>query len=232
LKLLTNDEYTRLITAAKTIEGGGSGGLSVFKGRGIAGTSAELLPRRGGVKVSRLIWVKITGNETGGGKYTGKSYTHDGTTDVAGTGNLAESELGTLASTVDCRIVNYAEVGAATHDLEAGDVVLCHWYRTNSDGIKVCSVNAGEGVQDFRYNTSIHNLQATYARSPVEADWANRVQFDPCNTTPTFTRVGSTGFTGVSRVLREITSVSAGEGPTLVESRRRFTGKASGRYDI
>jgi hypothetical protein len=94
----------------------------------------------------RLIWVKITGNETGGGKYQGKSYTHDGTTDVAATGNVAESELGTVASTVDCRVLNYAEEGETTHDLTAGtpenDTFLCHWYRTNSDGIKVCAVVA------------------------------------------------------------------------------------------
>jgi hypothetical protein len=94
----------------------------------------------------RLIWVKITANETGGGKYQGKSYTHDGTTDVAATGNVAESELGTVASTVDCRVLNYAEEGETTHDLTAGtpenDTFLCHWYRTNSDGIKVCAVVA------------------------------------------------------------------------------------------
>lgn len=146
MKLLTNEEYERLITAAKTIEGGGSGGLSLFKGKGVAGTSSELLPRRDGTKVSRLIWVKITGNETGGGKYQGKSYTHDGTTDVAATGNVAESELGTLASAVDCRVLNFAEEGETTHDLTAGtpeiDTFLCHWFRTNSDGIKVCAVVA------------------------------------------------------------------------------------------
>jgi hypothetical protein len=94
----------------------------------------------------RLIWVKITANETGGGKYQGKSYTHDGTTDVAATGNVAESELGTVASAVDCRVLNYAEEGETTHDLTAGtpenDTFLCHWYRTNSDGIKVCAVVA------------------------------------------------------------------------------------------
>jgi hypothetical protein len=94
----------------------------------------------------RLIWVKITGNETGGGKYQGKSYAHDGTTDVAATGNVAESELGTVATDVDCRVLNYAEEGETTHDLTAGtpenDTFLCHWYRTNSDGIKVCAVVA------------------------------------------------------------------------------------------
>jgi hypothetical protein len=101
---------------------------------------------QGGPAGKRLIWVKITANETGGGKYQGKSYTHDGTTDVAATGNVAESELGTVSSTVDCRVLNYAEEGETTHDLTAGtpenDTFLCHWYRTNSDGIKVCAVVA------------------------------------------------------------------------------------------
>lgn len=94
----------------------------------------------------RLLWVKITGDETGGGKYQGKSYTHDGTTDVAATGNVAESELGTLSDTVDCRVLNLAEESETTHDLTAGtpeiDTFLCHWFRTNSDGIKVCAVVA------------------------------------------------------------------------------------------
>lgn len=94
----------------------------------------------------KFLWVKITGNETGGGKYQGKSYTHDGTSDVAATGNLAESELGTLASAVDCRVLNFAEEGQSTHDLTSGtpkvDTFLCHWFRTNSDGIKVCAVVA------------------------------------------------------------------------------------------
>lgn len=94
----------------------------------------------------RLLWVKITGNETGGGKYQGKSYTHDGSSDVSASGNVSESELGTLASSVDCRVLNFAEKGASTHDLTAGtpaiDTFLCHWYRTNSDGIKVCAVVA------------------------------------------------------------------------------------------
>lgn len=101
-----------------------------------------LVPLDGG----KLIWVKIVGNETGGGKYTGKSYTHDGTSDVSASGNLAESELGTLSSTVDCRVLNFAEEGQSTHDLTSGtpavDTFLCHWFRTNSDGIKVCAVVA------------------------------------------------------------------------------------------
>lgn len=86
-------------------------------------------------------------------------------------------------------------------------------------------------MAELQYNTSLHNLQIAFT-AKSGATFYNRVQFDPCNTTPTFTRVGSTGFTGASRVLREITSVSAGEGPALVETRRRFTGKASGRYEV
>lgn len=85
-------------------------------------------------------------------------------------------------------------------------------------------------VAELRYDTTIHNLQVAFSAKP--GTFYNRVQFDPCNTTPTFTRVGGVGTTGVSRELREIVSVSAGEGPQLVTTRRRFTGKASGRYDV
>lgn len=112
----------------------------------IAGVGTSVAERPEQVSVFPLLWVKITANETGGGKYQGKSYTHDGTTDVAATGNVAESELGTLSDEVDCRVLNFAEEGESTHDLTAGtpeiDTFLCHWFRTNSDGIKVCAVVA------------------------------------------------------------------------------------------
>lgn len=144
--LLTDAEYAAFLRIVATLEGGGSGGVSVVPGYGFAHQVFELV--KGGRQRAgkRLIWVKITANETGGGKYQGKSYTHDGTADVAATGNVAESELGTVSATVDCRVLNFAEEGETTHDLTAGtvenDTFLCHWYRTNSDGIKVCAVVA------------------------------------------------------------------------------------------
>lgn len=94
-----------------------------------------------------LIWVKITGNETGGGKYQGKSYKNTATTVAAATGNVSESELGTLSPTVDCRVLNFAEEGETTHDLTAGtpeiDTFLCDWFQTEATtGLKICAVVA------------------------------------------------------------------------------------------
>lgn len=132
---------------AKKLDGvRGSGVVRNDKDSLVIGTPPPSNKRDSDRPAKEFVWVKITGNETGGGKYQGKSYTHDGTTDIAATGNLAESELGTLAAAVDCRVLNYAEEGETTHDLTAGtpeiDTFLCHWFRTNSDGIKVCAVVA------------------------------------------------------------------------------------------
>lgn len=94
----------------------------------------------------RLIWVKITGNATGGGKYTGKSRIAGPSSDVSASSSVAESDLGTFAPSNDCLVLNFAEEGESTHDLTAGtpkiDTFLCHWFRTNSDDKKVCAVVA------------------------------------------------------------------------------------------
>lgn len=87
-------------------------------------------------------------------------------------------------------------------------------------------------LAEIQYSTSQHNLQVAFT-DKLDATFYNRVQFDPCTTTPAFTRVGSgDALTGGTRALREITSVSAGEGPALVETRRRFTGRTNGRYEV
>lgn len=90
-------------------------------------------------------------------------------------------------------------------------------------------------LAEIQYSTAIHNLQVAFT-AKTGATFYNRVQFDPCNTTPSFTRIGAGGFTGASRVLRELVSVSgAGEGGSdLITARRRFTGRANGngRYEL
>jgi hypothetical protein len=138
------DEIARL---ARKIDGAnGSSVLRNDKNSLVIGIASTAQTRTKIPPFAKLLWVKITGNATGGGKYNGKSYTHDGTSDVAATGNVSESELGTLASADDCLVLNFAEEGETTHDLTAGtpeiDTFLCHWYRTNSDGKKVCAVVA------------------------------------------------------------------------------------------
>lgn len=62
--------------------------------------------------------VKVTGNLTGGGKYSGVLWAQPSATTVASTGNLTEAEIGQTSAQV--MILNAAEVGQSTHDLTAG----------------------------------------------------------------------------------------------------------------
>jgi hypothetical protein len=92
----------------------------------------------------QLVFVKVTGNETGGGKYVGKVW-NPVKNNVSATGNLTEAEIGT--SGADCRILNAAEVGQSTHDLTSGTpkskifpgMVL----RVNDDDLKLVVVING-----------------------------------------------------------------------------------------
>lgn len=65
------------------------------------------------------ILVKITGNATGGGKYTGIVFTTPAAMAVE-TGDLSEADLGQASGQV-ALILNVREVGKTTHDLTAGD---------------------------------------------------------------------------------------------------------------
>jgi len=88
---------------------------------------------------------KVTSNASGNGKYNGKSFT-DVTADVSASGNLAESDFGTLSSTEDCLILNPVELGSSQtgHDVTAtantnkfAIYFTGRLVRTNSDGKKV-----------------------------------------------------------------------------------------------
>lgn len=101
-------------------------------------------PSRRGVGISGL----ITGNASGNGKYTGKSF-NDITTDVSASGTLAESDCGTLATSNDCLILNLTELGSSTtgHDLTAAAntsqfslYFVGRLLRVNSDGTKVVQI--------------------------------------------------------------------------------------------
>ena len=90
----------------------------------------------------------ITGNASGNGKYVGKSFT-DRTTDASASGNLAESDFGTLAGSNDCLILNAAELGSSTtgHDVTAAAntaqfaiYFVGRLLRINADGTKVVEV--------------------------------------------------------------------------------------------
>ncbi len=70
----------------------------------------------------RPVRVKITSAASGGGKYNGRILTSS-TTAVAATGDLAESDLGTVPGGDNCLVLNGAEVGKATHDLTSGTPV-------------------------------------------------------------------------------------------------------------
>jgi hypothetical protein len=73
--------------------------------------------------VSQMVWVKVTGAASGGGKYNGKIFTAPTTTPAA-TGNLAESDIGVLPTSDDCLIFNTPEIGKSTHDLTNGTPVI------------------------------------------------------------------------------------------------------------
>lgn len=89
----------------------------------------------------QMVLFKITGNAAGGGKYTGKTVDPSGvTSDVSGSGNLAESDLGTVAGSNDVLALNFDEVGQSTHILSTSYLPLVfvgYLIKTNSDGTKV-----------------------------------------------------------------------------------------------
>jgi hypothetical protein len=106
---------------------------------------AQVRQTRPGEADTVVISGKVTSNAAGNGKYNGKSFT-DVTADVSASGNLAESDFGTLSSTEDCLILNPVELGSSTtgHDVTATantDKFAIYFtgrlVRTNSDGIKV-----------------------------------------------------------------------------------------------
>jgi hypothetical protein len=87
----------------------------------------------------------VTSNAAGNGKYNGKSFS-DVTADVSASGNLAESDFGTLSSTEDCLILNPVELGSSAtgHDVTAAanTAKFAIYFtgrlgRINSDGKKV-----------------------------------------------------------------------------------------------
>lgn len=102
-------------------------------------------PSQTSTEAVRVISGKVTSNAAGNGKYNGKSFT-DVTSDVSASGNLAESDFGTLSSTEDCLILNPVELGSSTtgHDVTATantDKFAIYFTgrlaRVNSDGKKV-----------------------------------------------------------------------------------------------
>lgn len=88
----------------------------------------------------RTALVKVTGNASGGGKYTG-TYWDPPAVGAAASGNLTEAELGTASPDPAIRILNVREVGLATHDLSnAGflPLVFVGEYRgVAADGVHV-----------------------------------------------------------------------------------------------
>jgi hypothetical protein len=117
--------------------------------RRVEGTPTDLTGRRRrwpvGIGDDGTISGKVTSNASGNGKYNGKSFT-DVTADVSASGNLAESDFGTLSSTEDCLILNPVELGSSTtgHDVTATantDKFAIYFtgrlVRVNSNGIKV-----------------------------------------------------------------------------------------------
>jgi hypothetical protein len=63
--------------------------------------------------------VKVTGDASGGGKYTGVLMYQTATGTIPVTGNLSETEIGAVQA-VTVTVLNIPELGAATHDLTSG----------------------------------------------------------------------------------------------------------------
>jgi hypothetical protein len=85
-----------------------------------------------------IVWVKVTGNASGGGKYTGRILT-TGAARPTLTGNVAENDFGKVPTADDCYILNAAEVGQSTHDLTFASVITkmfpgMHTGYTHTDG--------------------------------------------------------------------------------------------------
>lgn len=78
-------------------------------------------PRR--ERTSSVVWVKVTGNASGGGKYNGRIITERAASVPTLTGNVAEIDFGVIPPADDCYILNSSEVGKSTHDLTAGTPV-------------------------------------------------------------------------------------------------------------
>ncbi len=87
------------------------------------GTGPLAVGNNEGVDVGSTISFLITGDHSAGAVYVGKSFTDvptDGA-DVAPSGSLAESDVGTLAGANDLLILNLVELGSSAtgHDLTA-----------------------------------------------------------------------------------------------------------------
>jgi hypothetical protein len=94
--------------------------------------------------------VKITGNETGGGKYTGVLWNRP-TVNIPATGNLTEAEIGSAnvdgeGEDIPVRIVNTREAGAGnTHDLQDSSyrpvIFPAVYLKTAEDGVPVYMID-------------------------------------------------------------------------------------------
>lgn len=118
----------------------GPGLLSARKGNSVTISLATQAPQ----KLSPLALVTGTGNESGGGKYTGLIVAMP-TTGVAATGNLTSGDVGAAGETV-IRIVNLREQGQSSHDLvwdgSRYPVVFLGMYRgTAADGVAVYAID-------------------------------------------------------------------------------------------
>jgi hypothetical protein len=98
------------------------------------------LPPAGRGSIVKL--VKITGNASGGGKYTGTLWDTP-TANIPATGDLTEAEVGVAGTAI--RIVNTREVGESTHDLASASflplIFVGYFLRTAEDGVPVYAID-------------------------------------------------------------------------------------------
>jgi len=91
-----------------------------------------------------IVTVKVTGNASGGGKYTGRILLPT-ESDVSASGDMGDSELGILPAADNALVLNLQERALSTHALTTGSHDVNHFIgrveRINSDGTYVVHIN-------------------------------------------------------------------------------------------
>jgi hypothetical protein len=91
--------------------------------------------------------VKVTGNASGGGKYTGRILNPPASS-VSATGDLAAIDLGDDPGADNALVLNAQEVGQSTHDLTSGTpkvtIFLGMFYGFSADGKYLVMVNGSD----------------------------------------------------------------------------------------
>jgi hypothetical protein len=147
----TFDEQSvkRIRSAVERVERMSGDGVSNTPAGIVIGGRRQRPQRRSAETEDTLVLVKIASSASGGGKYNGRILTARSTAaDVAVTGDLAESEIGTVPGANDALVLNVREVGKNTHDLSSSTflplIFLGRIVQVNSDGVTVVAIDGDQ----------------------------------------------------------------------------------------